>query len=84
MLFGNLKITMPPPPPDLPIAASVFLLENNIQKKNFAKNHSMGPRVIFHWTSEAKKYNVPCHHTALILRDKLMICKENPAKIPVW
>ncbi len=70
------------PPPDLPMAASLFLLENNIQKKN--KNHSMGPRVISHWTSETKKYDVPCDHSCADLTAKLMICKENPAKIPVW
>ncbi len=23
----------------------------------------MGPRVISQWTSEAKKYNAPCHHS---------------------
>ncbi len=36
--------------------------------------------------SHPKKCNVPCHHTvaALILTAKLMICKENPAKISVW
>ena len=25
--------------------------------------HSMGPSVISQWTSEAKKYNVPCHRS---------------------
>jgi hypothetical protein len=25
------------------------------------ENHSLGPSVTFHWTTEAKKYNVHCH-----------------------
>jgi hypothetical protein len=46
----------------------------------------MGPSVISHWTSEAKKYSImsPAIAAALILTAKLIICKENPAKIPVW
>jgi hypothetical protein len=43
-LFGTLKIIMPPPP-HLPIAASLFLLENNIKKKH-SKKSQYGPRVI--------------------------------------
>jgi hypothetical protein len=45
----------------LPIAALFFLLENNIKKKPREKSQ-YGPRLISHWTSEAKKNNVPCHH----------------------
>jgi hypothetical protein len=44
----------------------------------------MGPSVISHWTSEAKKYNVPCHRSCADPTAKLIMCKENPAKIPVW
>jgi hypothetical protein len=47
----------------------------------------MGPNVISHWTSEAKKLMSPAIAaalTALILTAKFIICKENPTKIPVW
>jgi hypothetical protein len=44
----------------------------------------MGPSVIIHWTSEAKKLMSPAIAAALILTAKFIRCKENPAKIPVW
>jgi hypothetical protein len=51
-----------PPPPlrPLQLRCSFWLI---IYRTNPAKNHSRGPRVIFHWTSEAKKCNVSCHRS---------------------
>ena len=34
-----------------------------IYRKDPAKNHSMGPSVISHWTTEAKKYKVSCYRS---------------------
>ena len=45
----------------------------------------MGPRVISYTGPATPKYIMsPAIVAALILMAKLMICKENPAKIPVW
>jgi hypothetical protein len=43
----------------------LFLLENNMKEKILRKKHSMGPRVISHWTSEAEKYIMPPAHRSL-------------------
>ncbi len=80
-LFGTLKNTMPPSPR---LAHRSFALENKI-KKNPSKKHSMGPRVTSQWTSEAKKYIVPCHHSCTDPpSDVNDLRRENPAKMPVW
>jgi hypothetical protein len=44
------------------------------------------PRVISHWTSKAKKYNVPCHHScADPTSDKNdTYVEKTPRNVPVW
>jgi hypothetical protein len=72
--------------PDLrqPIADSLRCIEKTAQ---YGYNHSMGPHVISHWTSEAKKYNVPCQRSCAdpssVINFILYILhrrRENPAK----
>jgi hypothetical protein len=78
------KISPAPPPP--PIAASLIIPANNILVNSRAvKNHSLGK---FPSTEPPRLLNImfpaPLIVTLLILPTKLMIYRENTAKIPVW
>jgi hypothetical protein len=65
-LFGTLKNIMPPFPAPQPRSAHCSFacsICRIIYRKDPAKNHSMGPSVISHWTTEAKKYKVSCYRS---------------------
>ncbi len=44
------------------------------------------PRVISHWTSEAKKYKVPCHHSCADPTSDIndSYVEKTPRNVPVW